>query len=514
MEQLNENVAVAQESNLEKLFTGKAVLKNGRFTVLKNKEEQKMMAKKLENSLAWKNYMDFKLGGVRTLKSILISAAVRLNPFNIPEVANLTSRDTLDLTSITEHKTVLYIMIPQTNKTYNFIASILYTQMFDTLYYYADTQCGGRLPNPLRIYWDEFVNTGKIPEFHSKISTCRKYNIGLMIFIQDIPQLKEMYRDYYETILSNCDSTIVLSTNDETSAKYISARLGKATITSRSFNRKKGNPMSSGVNLQQTGRELMMPDEITKMDNGKCIVMVRGLDPFLDDKYDLTQHPNYPECGDASPENQMDITKQEGLYNFADSTYADLEKKGEEPEEAKETVSPPGDLNKDSLGDGFDKMTLKEKFASIRDFERQDAVEYLVRAQKTLEREAQKAAGKKKPVLCMQVAVDDSLVTPYLELFCREYHKPVIIFNFTINGRTQAFFVDPAERIRNTMDMLEVPFHVLEEAGVDIEEYPVFATGELPLDKYDYIRLALEDGLPDMGIGSQMEERSRANPSE
>ena len=151
MEQLNENVAVAQESNLEKLFTGKAVLKNGRFTVLKNKEEQKMMAKKLENSLAWKNYMDFKLGGVRTLKSILISAAVRLNPFNIPEVANLTSRDTLDLTSITEHKTVLYIMIPQTNKTYNFIASILYTQMFDTLYYYADTQCGGRLPNPLRL---------------------------------------------------------------------------------------------------------------------------------------------------------------------------------------------------------------------------------------------------------------------------------------------------------------------------------------------------------------------------
>lgn len=157
LEQLSENVAVNQESILDKLFTGKVILKNGNVVELKNKDERAAMEAKLRNSLAWKNYMVFKLGGVRTLKSILISAAVRLNPFNVPELENLTSRDTVDLYSLGDKRVALFLIIPQTSKTYNFLASILYTQTFEVLYQQATTKPGARLPVPVRLVLDEFV---------------------------------------------------------------------------------------------------------------------------------------------------------------------------------------------------------------------------------------------------------------------------------------------------------------------------------------------------------------------
>lgn len=265
-------------------------------------KEMETLQNNIETSLCLTNYKTFKLGGTKTLKSILISAAVRLNPFSIPAIQNLTDEDNVELEMVGDELTCFFAIIPQTNSTFNFLISMLFSQMFESLYYKGSKIPNSRLNYHVRFLLDEFANIGKIPEFPQKISTCRKYNISTTIVLQSIAQIKMLYKDDYETIIGNCDTAICLGTNEQTTADYFSKKLGKSTITSRSKSTQIGK---SGGNLsfQQTGRELMMPDEIMTMPFDECIVMMNHIDPFYDKKYPLENHPQFKFTGDADPSN-------------------------------------------------------------------------------------------------------------------------------------------------------------------------------------------------------------------
>ena len=324
--QMDENAEVTVKSGLDKLFEGDAVLKEGELFEITNPEEKKLMKEKLSNSQAWKNYQVFRLGGVRTLKSILISTAVRLNPFSVKEIANLTSRDDLELNKIGDEKTAMFVIIPQANDTYNFLASMMFTQAFDTLYYIAEQRENLRLTHHVRFLLDEFANTGKIPRFQKIISTMRKYNMSVTIILQSLAQLIALYKDDYETILGNCDVTILLGTNEQTTAKYFSDFLGKETIRAR---------MSVGLK-----GELMTPDEIRTMPNEYCLVFVRGEYAFYDQKYHYENHPKYKFTGDYKQEFFSDIRESEFL-NISSEYLKEKELTVEEPEEATARVSQP-----------------------------------------------------------------------------------------------------------------------------------------------------------------------------
>lgn len=290
---------------------------------------------KIETSLCLTNYKTFKLGGTKTLKSILISAAVRLNPFSILAIQNLTDDDNVELEKVGDELTCFFAIIPQTNSTFNFLISMLFSQMFESLYYKGATIPNSRLPYHVRFLLDEFANIGKIPEFPQKISTCRKYNISTTIVLQSIAQIKMLYKDDYETIIGNCDTAICLGTNEQTTADYFSKKLGKGTITSRS----KSTPVGkSGGNLSfnQTGRELMLPDEIMTMPFDKCIVMMRGIDPFYDSKYPLEKHPQFMKTGDGDEKNFY-FLEQDEEFSCVDKSveYEEIA----EQEENNDTVS-------------------------------------------------------------------------------------------------------------------------------------------------------------------------------
>lgn len=270
--------------------------------VIKSKKEIEEMQNKIETSLCLTNYKTFKLGGTKTLKSILISAAVRLNPFSIPAIKNLTSEDNVGLENVGDELTCLFAIIPQTNNTFNFLVSMLFSQMFEALYYEGSTISNSRLNYHVRFLLDEFANIGKIPEFPQKISTCRKYNISTTIVLQSIAQIKMLYKDDYETIIGNCDTAICLGTNEQTTADYFSKKLGKSTITARSRSMQVGKSGGS-MSFQQTGRELMTPDEIMTMPYDECIVMMNHISPFYDKKYALENHPQFKNTGDGDESN-------------------------------------------------------------------------------------------------------------------------------------------------------------------------------------------------------------------
>lgn len=309
--QIDENARFTQNSPLDDLFEGKTKISheyiNGRKilrSVQNSEEERKEYKKKIEVSLCSTNYTTFKLGGTKVLKSILISAAVRLNPFSTPEVNALTSDDTVELGQLAKELTCFFVILPQTNTTFNFLSAMLFAQMFETLYYEGSLIPNNRLPYHVRFLLDEFANVGKIPEFSQKISTCRKYNISVTIVLQSIAQLKTAYKDDFDTIIGNCDSSICLGTNEQTSADYFSKKLGKTTIRARSLNGQKAGREGGRYGYQQTGRELMMPEEIQqKMPFQYCIVMMNHTNPFYDKKYDLKNHPLFRETGDGDPKN-------------------------------------------------------------------------------------------------------------------------------------------------------------------------------------------------------------------
>lgn len=262
------------------------------------------------NSMAVKSYAIFKMGAGKTLKSILISCGVRIQVFNLVAVKNLTSIDNIHLEEMGTGKKALFVITPQASQTYNFLVSMLYSQLFETLYYEGNKKLeeGKVLEREVRFLLDEFVNIGQIPQFTKKLATMRKYGISCSIIIQNIAQLKPLYEDW-ETIIGNCDSMIFLGGLEYSTLEYISNILGTQTIRTRSEGRSRGKSGSSSLNYQKTQRKLLNPDEVGNIPNSDCIIKIRSLDPFFSKKYDYPTHPNYKRTGDANEANlyKLDI---------------------------------------------------------------------------------------------------------------------------------------------------------------------------------------------------------------
>ena len=258
---------------------------------------------------AVKQYKKYKLAAGKTAKSILISCGARLAPFDIKELRDLMETDEMELDTIGDRKTALFVIISDTDDTFNFVVSILYTQLFNLLCDKADDKYGGRLPVHVRCLLDEFANIGQIPKFEKLIATIRSREISASIILQSQSQLKAIYKDYADTIVGNCDTTLFLGGKEKTTLKEISEILGKETIDSFNTSETRGRELSHGLNYQKLGKELMTQDEIAVMDGGKCILQLRGVRPFFSDKFDITKHPNYKYLFDADKKNTFDMEK-------------------------------------------------------------------------------------------------------------------------------------------------------------------------------------------------------------
>ena len=258
---------------------------------------------------AVKQYKKFKMAAGKTLKSILISCGARLAPFDIKELRELMEYDELELDTLGDSKAALFVIISDTDSTFNFVAALMYSQLFNLLCDKADDFYGGRLPVHVRLLLDEFANIGQIPSFDKLIATIRSREISASIILQSQSQLKAIYKDSADTIVGNCDSTLFLGCKEKTTLKEISELLGKETIDSYNRSENRGTQISHGLSYQKLGKELMTQDELAVMDGGKCIFMLRGVRPFFSDKYDLTKHPNYKYTADADPKNVFDMER-------------------------------------------------------------------------------------------------------------------------------------------------------------------------------------------------------------
>ena len=261
------------------------------------------------NHFAVRQYKKYKLAAGKTAKSILISCGARLAPFDIAELRELMSYDELELDLVGDRKTALFVIISDTDDTFNFIVSIMYTQLFNLLCDRADDVYGGRLPIHVRCLLDEFANIGQIPKFEKLIATIRSREISASIILQSKSQLKAIYKDNADTIEGNCDTTLFLGGKEKTTLKEIAEILGKETIDLYNTSDTRGSQRSYGMNYQKIGKELMSQDEIAVMDGGKCILQVRGVRPFFSNKYDICKHKNYKYLSDYDKKNTFDIEK-------------------------------------------------------------------------------------------------------------------------------------------------------------------------------------------------------------
>lgn len=260
--------------------------------------------------IAVRQYRVFKQAAGKTAQSILVSCSVRLAVFNLKVINKLTGTDDIDLGTLGDKKTALFCITPTADTTFNFLISLLYTQLFETLYHKAETKCKGkRLPVHVRFLLDEFSNIGTIPDFAQKLSTMRKYEISCTIILQALSQIKALYKDDWEVLIGNCDEFLFLGGSDATTLEYISKKLGKETIRSINNSRSYGRQGSYSISHNKAARELMTPDELNVMDNGNCILFIRGLYPFFCKKYDLVRHPAYKYCGDADDKYLFDVAK-------------------------------------------------------------------------------------------------------------------------------------------------------------------------------------------------------------
>ena len=267
------------------------------------------LAKKKPNSFAGRQYKLYKLAAGKTAKSILISCGARLAPFDIQELRDLTMYDELALDTLGDKKTALFLIMSDTDSTFNFLISMVYTQLFNLLCDKADDVYGGKLPIHVRCLIDECANIGQIPQLEKLVATIRSREISACLVLQTRSQLKAIYKDNADTIVGNMDSQIFLGGSEPTTLKELSEALGKETIDSYNNSDTRGNSPSYGTNYQKLGHELMSRDELAVLDGGKCILQLRGVRPFLSDKYDLTQHPNYKYTSDYDPQNALDIEK-------------------------------------------------------------------------------------------------------------------------------------------------------------------------------------------------------------
>ena len=267
------------------------------------------LAKKKPNSFAGRQYKLYKLAAGKTAKSILISCGARLAPFDIQELRDLTMYDELQLDTLGDKKTALFLIMSDTDSTFNFLISMVYTQLFNLLCDKADDQYGGKLPVHVRCLIDECANIGQIPQLEKLVATIRSREISACLVLQTRSQLKAIYKDNADTIVGNMDSQIFLGGSEPTTLKDLSEMLGKETIDAFNTSDTRGNSPSYGTTFQKMGHELLSRDELAVLDGGKCILQLRGVRPFLSDKYDLTQHPNYKLTSDYDPKNTFDIEK-------------------------------------------------------------------------------------------------------------------------------------------------------------------------------------------------------------
>lgn len=300
--------------------------------VIEGKEEEKseldlMFDKRKEKApkaLSVQYYEEFKQAAGKTMQSILISTTTKLQYFKLENVRDLTHTDNIHLETLGDKPTALFIVIPSTDTTYNFLAAMMYTQLFDTLYDRAINHYHGRLPCHVRFILDEFANVGKIPEFEKILATCRKFEISAQVILQNLSQLKRMYEKSWEELPGNCDTLIYLGGKDQFTNEYLSKELGKETIDQLSINQTKGKQGSSSYNNAILGRELATIDELTTMDNNNCIVMVRGLYPFFTNKFNLSEHPRYGELGeDWQPDTEKGETKSDNPYIYYLDRYVE-----------------------------------------------------------------------------------------------------------------------------------------------------------------------------------------------
>lgn len=258
---------------------------------------------------AVRQYRKFKLSAGKTAKSILISCGARLAPFDIAEMREITSYDEMELDLVGDRKTALFVIISDTDDTFNFLVAIMYSQLFNLLCERADDVHGGRLPYHVRLLLDEFANIGQIPKFDKLIATIRSREISASIILQSQSQLKTIYKDAAEVILGNCDTVLFLGGKEASTLKEMSETLGKETIDFYNTSDTRGQSPSIGMNYQKTGHELMSRDELAVMDGNKCILQLRGVRPFYSDKYDITAHKRYKELADCDSKNAFDVEK-------------------------------------------------------------------------------------------------------------------------------------------------------------------------------------------------------------
>ena len=263
--------------------------------------------RKKPNTFAYRQYRLYKLAAGKTAKSILISCGARLAPFDIAELREITAYDELELDTLGDRKTALFLIMSDTDATFNFLISMIYTQLFNLLCEKADDVYGGRLPVHVRCLIDEAANIGQIPNLEKLVATIRSREISTCLVLQARSQLKAIYKDNADTIIGNMDSQIFLGGSEPTTLKELNAALGKETIDTFNTSDTRGNSPSYGTNFQKLGHELMSQDELAVLDGGKCILQLRGVRPFLSDKYDLTQHPNFKLTADYDEKNTFDI---------------------------------------------------------------------------------------------------------------------------------------------------------------------------------------------------------------
>ena len=279
------------------------------------------------DSIAVKQYHIYKQAAGKTAKSILISVGVRLAAFNLPQIAKLTNTDELDLSSMGERKVALFCCIPDADTSLNYLVGMIYSQLFQTLYYMADRVHGGALPVPVNCIMDEFPNVSLPNEFEKILATCRSRSIYCSIIIQNMSQLKALFKDSWESLVGNCDEFLYLGGNEKETHKYVSELLGKETIDTNTYGQTKGKSGSYSTNFQQSGRELLQPDEVRMLDNQNALLFIRGERPILDAKYDLMKHPNirYTEDGGAGPFNYAKAPLAHDDFTFDETRYDDCE---------------------------------------------------------------------------------------------------------------------------------------------------------------------------------------------
>ena len=294
------------------------------------------------NHIAVKYYRDYRSGSAKTLKSIQITLASRLEKFNLQSLASLTMTDELDLPSLGEKKVALFALIPDNDTSFNFLVSILYTQLFQQLFFLADHKYNGSLPVHVHFVMDEFANVSLPDDFDKILSVMRSREVSVSIILQNLAQLKALFEKQWESIVGNCDEFLYLGGNEQSTHKYVSELLGKETIDSFNTSETRGRELSHGLNYQKLGKQLMTEDEIAVMDGGKCILQLRGVRPFFSDKFDITKHPKYKYLSDADPKNAFDmekhlkrrpaIVKPDEVFDYYEIDAADLQEDADHEE--------------------------------------------------------------------------------------------------------------------------------------------------------------------------------------